>query len=260
MAVGIVKAAANDGIGRGHPFQERFPSGCGASVVADFKHVGVHIAGYETLGVLLGVTGKKKRRISVYNLYNGRIIICVVIFVKNGGEHLNAQPVAVDQCYSCFGRVYRKSFFVHRVKNVLERLCVRRYLWHIYAFHVKGPYYIVQSSDMILVRMGANHIIYGRISKGLYVIYHIGPGLICSRVYEQGLAVWQFYKLAVSLTNIYEAHSQRAFSIIISIISAAHGCDDRVILRLGKKFLVFGRLRSGGTGGKRKHGGKHDKR
>ena len=199
--------------------------------MADLKNVSADVAGYEILGVLFGVTHKNKGRIIVNDPYHRRIIIGIVILIQNGGKHLNAQPVAVDQRYSCFGRVYRKSFFIYRVKNVLERLCVRRYLWHIYAFHVKGPYYIVQSSDMILVRMGANHIIYGRISEGLYVIYHIGPGLICSRVYEQSLAVWQLYKLAVSLTNVYKAYTQFSFVSDKGVY--------RVVLGLRQKFPVL---------------------
>ena len=113
---------------------------------------------------------------------------------------------------------------------------------------------------MILVRMGANHIIYGGISERTYIAYDVSAGLIRSRVDEKGLTVRQLDKFTVALSDINKAHSQRAFSIIISIASAAHGCDDRVILRLGKKLLAFGRLRSGGAGGKRKHGGKYDKR
>ena len=213
--------------------------------MADLKNVRADIAGYKILGVLFGVAGKKKRRISVYNLYNGRIIICVVIFVKNGGEHLYAEIFDVNNGNACFGGVYRKPLFSHGVKDVLERLCVRRYLWHIYAFHVKGPYYIVQSSDMILVRMGANHIIYGRISEGLYVIYHIGPGLICSRVYEQGLAVWQFYKLAVSLTNVYKAYTQFSFVSDKGVY--------RVVLGLRQKFPLL-RASACRTGRQRKKG------
>ena len=146
------------------------------------------------------------------------------------------------------GSRYRQIFFQKRVQNVLIGLCGMGHIRHDDRADFEGMDHIVQTADMVFMRMGSDQIIQFCYVQGAEVFGNNASALIGSCIHQHGL-LSRLDQDGISLPHIDEMNPKIPF-----IRNAARAfcstvcCHRRIRLRL---FESGSRI---GTAGK--HGGR----
>ena len=248
MPIAVVPAAGNDRIVRIDRCEKRVAGRSGAAVMPRLQHVRLKRKAafhHGLFRIAFCIAAKDKGTGAVNQPYPYGQVVEISAFRRLSGNILRRRQDGKGCVFdginvSRMRNRYRQILFQQRVKHVFPGLCSVGHIRHDDRADFKGADHIVQSADMILVRMGPDQIIQLCYVQRAEVSGYNAPALISSRIYQHG-PISGLDENGITLPHIDEMHPEISIRIGRSCRCGAR-CFGFAVFRHGNSRL---RLRTG---------------